>query len=465
MSWYPRRQVIDANYNVFKNLSGGSSASPVPAPSTLAEWDANENLSAAGFLALETSTVGSSTPIVMTNASTQVQTITGTVAQTITLPTTSIKAGYSCIINNNMSGANVTVQASDGSVVGLVGVGQAGIFRAWIDTPVTTANWAGDIKAAGTVLDIYSNSLIGINHNGTQTLYTLPTTSVPAASTLAKWDAQANLSADQFLPSVTTTAASATPITLGINSTRTQVITGTTTPQTITLPSTSVQPGYEYVVVSQITSANISVRASDGTAVATLLPGETGVFRASTAAPTTNTQWSSSLRLSQLDVRYEPLEQYAALPAAYTLASQTAAQQLLNTTTSGALTLPVGQYFFECGFSLTGMSSTSGAFGFGFGGTATFTQEWAATAAKPASAIAGAPTFGWYTANSTNLIGAGNVNTNGVALIRGTLNATTGGTLIPQVSLTQAAAAVVGAGSYFRIQSVQSTAAYAGNWS
>src|SRR6185437_10797255 len=66
--------------------------------------------------------------------------------------------------------------------------------------------------------------------------------------------------------------------------------------------------------------------------------------------------------LSALDSRYLP--QFAVLPSPYTLTSQTAAQKLLNTTTNGAITLQPGVYFFECAFELSGMSSTSGSFGF-----------------------------------------------------------------------------------------------------
>lgn len=176
------------------------------------------------------------------------------------------------------------------------------------------------------------------------------------------------------------------------------------------------------------------------------------------------TQWvvrSTDQPLSQL----EPLESFAALPSAYTLASQTAAQKLLNTTTNGAITLPVGEYFFECGFSLTAMSATSGSYGFGFGGTATFTQAWSASTSKSSSGlVGGSVVFSWATAAQTSLILA-NTNTVGASLIKGAINVTAAGTLIPQVSLTQAAAAIVGVGSYFRIQSVNSAAAFGGNWS
>lgn len=179
-------------------------------------------------------------------------------------------------------------------------------------------------------------------------------------------------------------------------------------------------------------------------------------------------QWivrSTDEPLGALDSRYEPLEQFAVLPSAYTLANQTAAQPLLNTTTNGAVTLPVGRYFFECAFGLTAMSSTSGSFGFGFGGTATFSQDWVCSAGKGATGfIAATPAITWATSSQTVLTAA-NVNTVGMALIKGYINVTAAGTLVPQVSLGQAAAAIVAAGSFFRIQSTNSSSAYSGAWS
>lgn len=136
----------------------------------------------------------------------------------------------------------------------------------------------------------------------------------------------------------------------------------------------------------------------------------------------------------------------------YALASQTAAQKLFNASANGALTLPVGTYDFECLFILSSMSSTSGSFGFAFGGTATFTQRWMATAQKGTGTLstATAPQTTYNTAANTALATA-STNSSGYALIRGTLNVTVAGTIIPQVSLGVAALAVVNAGSFFKV--------------
>jgi len=150
----------------------------------------------------------------------------------------------------------------------------------------------------------------------------------------------------------------------------------------------------------------------------------------------------------------------------YTLTSQTAAQKLLNATANGAVTLPVGTYDFECSFSLTSLNTgTSSVFGFALGGAATFTQSWWAYAAGAALATPNTLQGTFNTAANVALVSA---NTTGVgyAIIKGTIRVTVAGTVIPQVSLNTAAAAVVGSNSYFRAWPVgNGTVTNVGNWS
>ena len=148
-------------------------------------------------------------------------------------------------------------------------------------------------------------------------------------------------------------------------------------------------------------------------------------------------------------------EQWGVLSAAYTLTSQTAAQKLLNDSATGAFTLPVGTYEFECNFSLTSMSSTSGTFGFALGGTATFTQGWTSIAALGTGSAPTSAVTTYNTAANTALTTSGTI-ASGRSLIKGMLRVTVAGTVIPQVSLTVAAAAVVGANTYCRIGAIGS---------
>jgi hypothetical protein len=151
----------------------------------------------------------------------------------------------------------------------------------------------------------------------------------------------------------------------------------------------------------------------------------------------------------------------------YTLTSQTAAQKLFGVITNGQVTLTAGTYAFDCFFSLSSMSATSGTFGFALGGAATFTQYWWADAQKGTATLATATaTQTTYNTTANTALATASVNTVGYAKIGGVLVVTAGGTLIPQVSLGVAAAAVVGVGSYFRIRPIGSTTVtYVGNWS
>lgn len=160
-------------------------------------------------------------------------------------------------------------------------------------------------------------------------------------------------------------------------------------------------------------------------------------------------------------------EQIILLQSAYTLTSQTAAQAMFNTPAGGQVTLTTGTYEFECFYSLSAMSASSGSFGFALGGTATKTQFFWSLAAK------GSPLATTTAANSTYNVTAANtalsaasVNTVGYANISGIINVSVSGTVIPQVSLGVAAAAVVGIGAYFRIRPIGSTTVTSvGNWS
>jgi hypothetical protein len=159
------------------------------------------------------------------------------------------------------------------------------------------------------------------------------------------------------------------------------------------------------------------------------------------------------------------VDQYALQQATHTLASQTAAQPLFDITTNAQVTLVAGTYEFECQFSLSSMSGSSGSFGFALGGGATFTQYWWSLANKATLATAANGQVTFNTAANTTLVTA-NTNTVAFARIHGVVIVTVGGTVIPQASLGVAAAAVVGVGSFFKIRALGSSAATtSGNWS
>lgn len=204
------------------------------------------------------------------------------------------------------------------------------------------------------------------------------------------------------------------------------------------------------------TTSNAPVKLTSGTDTTTAGAGEIGY---------NGTRFTATAAASSRQVL--DAEQFITLTSAYTLTSQTAAQKMFNSPTNGAVTVQGSTaYFFECFFSLTAMSATSGSFGFALGGTATLTsQKWRSEAAKAALATASTAQITDNTAANTTIVTA-NTTTTGHAYIKGKIRVNAGGTIIPQVSLGVAAAAIVGTDSTFRIWAVgSSTVQSEGNWS
>lgn len=135
-----------------KIASGAYSSSP--AASVLAQYDANDNLSANNVFENTTSVTSAGGTTTLTITSSQTIIVTGTTTQTIKLPTTSVPegAGYTVI---NLSTGNVTVESSGAnSILVLSGASsapyQAALFVANAATPTTAANWTYLQYAAGT---------------------------------------------------------------------------------------------------------------------------------------------------------------------------------------------------------------------------------------------------------------------------------------------------------------------------
>ena len=145
----------------------------------------------------------------------------------------------------------------------------------------------------------------------------------------------------------------------------------------------------------------------------------------------------------------------------YTLIDQTAAQPLFNNSPTGAVTLPVGTYEFECVFSLSGLASGTNTFGFDLvSGTSVLgSQSWIASATVNSATQ---DTVSYNTAPNTALA-TPQTGTGGYTSIKGIFTVTTAGTLIPSVSLSQASAAVVGINSRFKCNQINSNTV--GNWS
>ena len=310
-------------------------------------------------------------------------------------------------------------------------------------TGTVTISPAGALTINPTAASTINNTSIGVTTAAAGRFTTITSTSTVTLS-----PASANVA---ISPTGTGTVAISPAGALTINPTAASTLdntaVGATTAATGRFTGVTVTAGTASVAPILLTSGTNLTTATAGSIE---YDGTVGYFTSSSS--------SRSVLMS---------EQIQTLTSTYTLTSQIAAQKLFNATTNGAITLPIGTYEFECSYSLLSMSSTSGSFGFALGGTATFTQYWEAHALKPASlTTASAPSMTYNTAAANTTLVTASVNTTGYAKITGIIRVSVAGTVIPQVSLGVAAAAVVDVGSYFKIRKMgSSSVTNIGNWS
>ena len=113
----------------------------------------------------------------------------------------------------------------------------------------------------------------------------------PTASNLSERDSNANLSANSFIASYTTTATAAGTTTLTVSSTEQQYFTGTNT-QTVILPVTSTLVlGQSYTIVNNSTG-NVTVESSGGNVLQVMVAGTQLIATVILTTGTTTASWS-----------------------------------------------------------------------------------------------------------------------------------------------------------------------------
>jgi hypothetical protein len=287
----------------------------------------------------------------MTIESKPIQEFTGTLTQTVKLPSTSVAAGAEYKIVNNSTGL-VTIQTSTAAAVLALSSGSESSFIALVDTPTTAANWqfinpvdvslaqtltsktlttptlttpvingvatGTGLATAGTAStlamrdasgNVTGNALVSTVATGTAPLTVASTTVVAnlnasqlqgfvsntgaVASTLALRDASANLTAENFINVVDTTATAAGTTILTVASGGTQVFTGSTT-QTVRMPTTGVVAGMQWTIINQSTGA-VAVQSSTGAAIFSLPAGNAAEVTSLFDPPTTALHWRGTI--------------------------------------------------------------------------------------------------------------------------------------------------------------------------
>lgn len=154
-----------------------------------------------------------------------------------------------------------------------------------------------------------------------------------------------------------------------------------------------------------------------------------------------------------------------------TLSNSASEQNLFNSVTNGALALAAGFYEFRCLLGLTGMSGTSGNAAFDILGAGTavlgtvFYHVSGADQGNLTNQSNQTGSFSQAGQSQAAMVTAGTGATLG-AEIYGTFEVSTAGTIIPSVTLANAAAATVVAGTFFTCRRKAPTATAAvGDWS
>jgi hypothetical protein len=122
-------------------IATGTGVATAATASTLALRDANASLTARAIIPGFTSTQAAGTSTYLTIASTSIQEITGTLSQTLYLPTTGVVAGQQYTIINNSTSV-VAIGSSAGNAIGAnLTTGTSAVCIALVATPTTAAHW------------------------------------------------------------------------------------------------------------------------------------------------------------------------------------------------------------------------------------------------------------------------------------------------------------------------------------
>jgi hypothetical protein len=295
-----------------------ASGTSTPTANSISEWDANVNMSANMFIPAYTTTANGGTVITLTVSSTYYQFNTGSgTGNLYVMPVTStLVLGQTWEIVNNGS-SNVTVFSSNGiNTITTIKTNQGARVTCILTSGVTATSWSAEtfslsvlggtvtsvgmsvpaflsvsgspITSSGTLAVSYSGTALPIANGGTAV------TSVTTASTAtawAGWDANKNMSANNFIEGYATTATAAGTTALVVGSADLQYFTGTTT-QTVTMPVTSgLVTGMSWTIVNLSTGV-VTVQSSGANTIQAMAANTQLVLTCIGTTHTTTVDWN-----------------------------------------------------------------------------------------------------------------------------------------------------------------------------
>jgi len=137
--------------------------------STIAVRDANNNISARGFIQTPVSVATAAETTTLTIGSQSVIEFTGTTTQTVVLPTTSVSVGQVYRFVNNSTGA-VTVQSSSAAFVIAIPAGYGCDCTALTSTPTIAAHWRAAAYLGSGIVPTSANSLAVFSQSTANTI-------------------------------------------------------------------------------------------------------------------------------------------------------------------------------------------------------------------------------------------------------------------------------------------------------
>jgi hypothetical protein len=197
------------------------------------------------------------------------------------------------LINNFITSAEVAAPSTPASGFAAMYVKSDGLWYGKDDAGVETmlSNIGGSGLTVGTTTVASGSG--GVLYDNGGTLGQIAKATAATASTLVQRDADANVTANNWLGGYATTATAAGTTTLTVGSSYLQYFTGATT-QTVTLPvATTLTLGHQFVIVNNSTG-NVTINSSGGNAVVVLAGGTSTVVTCILASGTTAASWAQS---------------------------------------------------------------------------------------------------------------------------------------------------------------------------
>jgi len=122
-------------------------------------------------------------------------------------------------------------------------------------------------------------------------------TATPTASTIPRWDSHVNMSANNFLSSLSTTATAASTTTFTVSSAYNQYFTGSTT-QTVLLPVTStLSLGFPFRIINNSTGV-VTVQSSGANTIQAMAPGSSLLLTCIITSGTSASSWDAQYQVS-----------------------------------------------------------------------------------------------------------------------------------------------------------------------